>query len=75
MAQKLTKAAIWYLMTNEFVEGCCCLVLLVLDLQEAMHLFYWMPLEQSRFHANNSTENENVIGKPAQDCHAIVWDW
>ena len=60
---------------NEYVEGCCCLVLLVLDLLEAMHLFYWMSLVQSSFHAYNSTENENVTASPARDCYAIVWDW
>ena len=34
-----------------------------------------MLLVQSSFHANNSTENENVIASPAQNCYVIIWDW
>ena len=33
-----------------------------------------MLLVQSSFHANNLTENENVIASPAQACNVIVQD-
>ena len=72
MEYKSTEAAIWSRMTNDYVECCCCLVLVVLDLLEAMHLSYWMPLVQCGLHANNLAENKSVTSSPAQDCYAIV---
>ena len=62
-----TKAAIWCRLTNDCVEGCCYMVLLVLYLLETIHLFCWVPLVQCSIHANKSTENENVTASPAWD--------
>ena len=75
MAYKAKEAAIWCSIKKDYVDVCCCcMVLLVLDILGTMH-FCKLLLVQRSFHANNSTENENVTASHALDCFVIVRDW